>query len=307
MSIKKQTYKYFLILMISVFFIGCASVPQRTPEESIGLMPEDYSIFLSLNLTDQSEKAFIETVLNKMSIRMESSEKFFENTRRIYFAVRFNGPEFPADLFLLAVGNYPAGLTNLGFCFSKKWKRHQSNRDVWQSTVSDYQVSVLDGSTIFLSNGSINELLINLEERNLTSFPPRVTAASEKREAVLYMPHPESSFLSEIMEKADRFPVEEIMLTLRRVETDQSTYLLSGGLSMKKAIDAKLFTVLIKMFLVAETRANTEVDLKAVRENAEISADGTIISLNGFILTQGDIFALLRPVLEGITDKEAIE
>ena len=118
----KLIQKAAVLAAASFFIFSCKSVPEKTAmESSVQLLPQGSDVIIRADMNKSRD--LVEPVLNMLggSIPEKISKEFVERTETVWAGIDFDAEKAAGSI--VAEGDYPKGLVNLGLCWDSGWKK----------------------------------------------------------------------------------------------------------------------------------------------------------------------------------------
>jgi hypothetical protein len=271
---------------------GCASAPVRPAAQWLGVLPDDATLYLSLDVPASAD--VIQAALQTASSDVRDMGPLLERMSRLYAAVALSEGT-PPRLSAIALGSFPAGMIRSKLCGSKAWDTVKSPSGKYYTNVkSGLQVSVPGPYAVLVSAGSMDGLLARFAMPLAPAMPPEVADDMESADLLLYLPSlPGGLGGAAGGTAAANVPIREVWLEARR---DGDRYLVSGACNTASERDARSVVLLIKLGLVQWLRSQNLPDVSERLKAVTVAADGQQVKLAGLAFGKDE----LVPVLLGL-------
>jgi len=277
---------------------GCATAPVRPAAQWLGVLPDDATLYLSLDVPASAD--VIQAALETADPDLAQVGALLERTGRLYAAVAL-AEGAPPRLSLIALGSFPAGMIRSKFGGSRAWDTVKSPSGKYYTNVeSGLQVSVPGSYAVLASAGSMEGLLARFAMPVAPAMPPEVAEHMESADLLLYLPSlPGGLGGAAGASAAASMPIREIWLEARR-EGDR--YLVSGACNAASERDARGVVLVLRLGLVQWLRTQNLPDVGERLKTVTIAADGAQVKLAGLSFAKEE----LVPVLLGLAGAGAV-
>jgi hypothetical protein len=273
---------------------GCATAPVRPAAQWLGVLPDDATLYLSLDVPASAD--VIQAALKTAEPDVREMGPLLERMSRLYAAVAL-AEGSPPRLSAIALGTFPAGLIRSKLCGSKAWDTVKSpSGKYYTNAKSGLQVSVPGPYAVLVSAGSMDGLLSRFAMPLAPALPPEVAEDMESADLVIFLPSLPGGLggaASGSGAAAANVPIREVWLEARR---DGDRYLVSGACNTASERDARSVVLLIKLGLVQWLRSQNLPDVGERLKTVTVAADGQQVKLAGLAFGKDE----LMPVLLGI-------
>jgi len=291
---------------VSMILASCASVPQRTPSEWLGALPNDASLYASVAVSGTS--VMIKKVLAQLGPGTGDIGTLLDMTKRLVCSVtlaRDAAPRFSA----VALGGYPAGIIGVRLGGNKEWSQKPGiTGTYWEWGKNGVQVSLPNNSLLLASNGDMDLLLSRWSTPLSLSVPPDVAQDMQKSDIVLFMPELPGNLAESAAQKGLHLPIQEVWIDAMKAEDG---YDISGTANTGSEQEAKILTLALKLGLVAWMRTEKMPDTAGKLKTISVSPDGVQVRLAGLHLSDDELvslfLSLIKPAPAAPTDTEAAQ
>jgi hypothetical protein len=268
-------------------FTGCATAPVRPAAHWLGVLPDDATLYLSLDVPASAD--VIQAALATANPDLREMKPLLERMSRLYAAVALSEGT-PPRLSAIALGSFPAGMIRSKLCGSRAWDTVKSPQGKYYTNVkSGLQVSVPGPYAVLISAGSMDGLLARFAIPLAPAMPPEVAEDMESADLLLYLPS-----LPGGLGGAANVPIHEVWLEARR---DGDRYLVSGVCNTASERDARSVVLLARLGLVQWLRSQNLSDVSERLKTITVAAEGQQVKLAGLAFGKDE----LVPVLLGMT------
>jgi hypothetical protein len=267
---------------------GCATAPVRPAALWLGVLPDDATLYLSLDVPASAD--VIQGALQTADSGLREMGPLIERMSRLYAAVAL-AEGSPPRLSAIALGSFPAGMIRSKLCGSRAWDTVKSASGKYYTNVkTGLQVSVPGPYAVLVSAGSMEGLLTRFEMPLAPAMPPEVAEDMESADLVLFLPSLPGGIGGAA---AANVPIREVWLEARR---EGDTYQVSGACNTASERDARSVVLLVKLGLVQWLRTQNLPDVGERLKTVTVSTDGQQVKLAGLAFGKDE----LVPVLLGL-------
>ena len=282
---------------------GCATAPVRPAAQWLGVLPDDATLYLSLDVPASAD--VIQAALETADPELRQVGPLLDRMSRLYASVAL-AEGSPPRLSAIALGSIPAGLIRSKLCGSRDWTTVKSASGKYYTNVkSGLQVSVPGPYAVLVSAGSIDGLMARFETPRAPAMPPEVAEDMESADLLLFLPELPGGLGGAAgagtagATAAPSMPIREVWLEARR---DGERYLVSGACNAASERDARGVVVLLRLGLVQWLRSQNLPDISERLKTVTVAADGLQVKLAGLAFGKDE----LVPVLLGLVGAGAV-
>ncbi len=176
-----------LCAVVAVLVLAsCASAPQRSPSEWMGVLPGDATMYVSVSVPRSAD--LIRRTLKQGGPAYNDVVQLADRTSRAVFSVTM-AKGAPTRFTAVALGNYPAVLIRMSLSGKKEWKQMSASAGgyyLWNK--ANLQLSVPGGGVLLATNQDMPALLAKYKDPIPLPIPPEVASDMTKTDLVLYIP-----------------------------------------------------------------------------------------------------------------------
>jgi hypothetical protein len=273
---------------------GCATVPVRPAAQWLGALPDNATLYVSLDVERSVD--VLRAALERAGPESREVGPMLERTDRLYAAVERADPSSPARLSLVALGSYPAGLIRSRLCSSRSWETVKSSAGTYYvSAKAGVQVGVPKGYAVLVSTGAIETLLARFAAPVAPPLPAEVAEGMERADMVLYLPELPGGLPGAPGGAA--LPIREVWLDVRRTA---DRYDVAGTCNTATERDARSLVLLARLALVAWMRAQNLPDPIERLKTVTVTSEGAQVKLAGLSFAKDELVPVLLS-LAGMT------
>ena len=274
---KSGRHKFASAFFIFLLLSSCKSFSLKNKEEiTEKLISEDTILFTSINSIEN--RSIVDKVFTSLKINKKDSDNILDKTKHIYISFNINKK---SDIYFsgLLEGNYSKFLINIGFTFSKDWKKKDNywvnlnnNLKLYVPNSKNIFLSLSDTDFSFLKSNNSKQSLLEEEKNNLYN-------------SSIFMLYPK---LSEI--KNPVFPEELSKIPLKRAYIS-----ITNGIDDNKNIrsnfifnnekDAKVHTPVFKLSLLGFIKKIKNINQKEIINKIEILLENNQIKIQKISFT----------------------
>jgi hypothetical protein len=289
----------FSALSIGLLILAsCGSVPVKTTEQWLGVLPQDATIYMSVSVRPSA--AMFRKALTSAGSAYNDISTLFDMTDRMYIAVTLvqgGSPEYS----IVAVGNYPTVLLGWRLGSGTDWKPMKSDAGTWyEAAKGGLQLGLPAGTVLLISNGGIERLLPRLQESNALPVPPEVNEDMNRSDLVVFLP----KLPGEILDRTEgsmNIPIREVWLDARR---NGAKFEVGGTASCTTEKEAKLLSVVMRLVIVAWLRTQNVSDVGERLKSVSVSPEGSQVLLSGLSFTEDEVIPLFLSLITGMAPME---
>jgi hypothetical protein len=281
-----------------VLLASCASVPERPTANWLGVLPGDSTLFVSLAV--QPSAAMIKKALDAAGPDYADVKSLVDMTKRLFISVRLEKGRAPR-YWAVALGGYPSTIIGWRLGGNRDWRPGRSSSGSWyESARMGLQVSAPADSVLLLSNGAIEQILPNLKSSGALPLPPDVAADMERSDLVLYFPQLPGS-ITERGPGGYRIPIREVWVDARR---EKGSYALGGTANLETEKEARLFSLVVKLGLVAWLRSQVADPVERLK-TVSVRPEGAQLVVSGLSFTEDEILPVFLSLISPAPAPEA--
>jgi hypothetical protein len=278
---------------------SCASVPQRTPSEWLGVLPSDATLYASLSVTGSAP--LIKKALKDAGPGFEDIGTLIDRTTRLVCSVTLAkgaSPLFSA----VALGSYPSGIIGARLSGNKEWSRKKAPAgSFWEWSKAGIQMGIPNNAILLASNGAVEALLSRWNAPLSLSVPPDVASDMQKTDLVLYMPELPGGLTESAAQKGVHIPIQEVWLDAAKAT---GAYIVRGTANTSSEREAKLLTLALKLGLVAWMRTNEVPNVAERLKTVTVSASGNQVKLAGLQFSEEEIIPMFLSLVKSLSPAE---
>jgi hypothetical protein len=273
----------------------CATLPQRSPAQWMGVLPEDATMYVSFSVTGSSD--LIKKALKEAGPDFQDVSSLMDRTKRLVAAVTITKGA-PTRFDVAALGGYPSGIISLRLRGNREWTETPTpSGKYWQWSKAGLQMGIPNNGILLASNGGIEGLLARWASPVALTIPPDAAADMQKADFVLYIPELPGNLTESAAQKGMSLPIQEVwMNAVRR----SSGYELSGTVNTSSEEKAKVLALALRLGLVAWMRSQNVVDLAKRLEPVTVTAVGLQVKLAGLHVNNDEIIPLFLSFVRGL-------
>jgi hypothetical protein len=274
---------------------SCATVPQRSPSQWMGVLPEDATMYVSFSVTGSAD--LIRKALKDAGPDLQDVGSLMDRTQRLVAAVTLTKGA-PARFDVAALGGYPSGIIGMRLRGNKEWAETSSpSGKYWQWSKAGLQMVIPNNGILLASNGGIERLLSRWTSPISLSIPPDAALDMQHADFVLYMPELPGNLTESAAQKGMSLPIQEVWLNARK---GSSGYELSGTVNTSSEQKAKVLALGLRLGLVAWMRSQSMVDAAERLKPVTVDAVGLQVKLAGLHVTNDEIIPLFLSFVKGL-------
>ncbi len=274
---------------------SCATVPQRSPSEWLGVLPADATLYASLSVPGSA--AMIKKSLTDAGPGFTDVSALVDRSTRLVCSVTLL-PGEPARFSAVALGNYPAGIIGLRLAGNKEWRKVSSPAGSWwEWSKAGLQMGIPNNGILLASNGDVQGLLGRWSSPPALPVPPDVAVDMRTADLVVYMPELPGGIGERAAANNVRIPIQEVWV--KAVKTPAG-YDVSGSANTGSEREAKLVTLALRLGIVAWMRTGNVTDITERLTAITVSSEGPQVRLAGLRFTESEIVPVFLSLLKGI-------
>jgi hypothetical protein len=278
-----------------LFLASCASVPQRSPSEWLGALPEDATMYLSFSVSGSAD--VVKRALKAAGPDFQDVSSLMDRTNRLVGAVTLNRGS-PARFDVVALGRYPSGIIGLRLRGNKEWKETPTpHGPYWQWSKAGLQMGIPNDGILLASNGGIEGLLSRWGSPVTLTIPPDAALDMKRSDFVLYMPELPGNLTESAAQKGMSLPIQEVWMNAVKV---RGGYDLSGTVNTSSEQKAKVVALAVCLGLVAWMRSQEVKEAAERLKPVTVIPSGLQVKLAGLRVTDDEIVPLFLSFVKGL-------
>lgn len=296
---KRWSFLYRMVFPVALLLstAGCASVPERQPADDLGLLPNGCDLYLGIDI--QANHALVGRFAVALGQDPEGMETALARMTRITAGIEnlTADPEYT----IVARGEFPGSLVNLGLSVSGELKRHRDRpapglaRETWWSDeISGVAMWAADESILCISNSDIAVPVARYYSGAASSIPAGAAVDLLGADMAIFMPSLPEGLLEELPIDPGKMQFDGILL---KASHEENEYVLSGTLSMTSEKNAATFTKILRFMLVSVMRERGMEALKAFMQESTVESVGKEVNLGGIRFSDDELLDLLLQLM----------
>lgn len=286
--------------LVLLLLASCATVPQRTPSEWLGVLPEDATMYVSFSVTGSAD--LIRKALKDAGPDFQDVGSLMDRTKRLVGAVTL-AKGASARFDVAALGGYPSGIIGLRLRGNKEWKETSSpSGTYWQWSKAGLQMGIPNNGILLASNGGIERLLSRWASPIALTIPPDAARDMLNADFVLYMPELPGKLTESAAQKGMSLPIQEVWMNAVK---GKGGYELSGTVNTSSEREAKVVALALRLGLVAWMRSQSVPDAAERLKPVTVSPVGLQVKLAGLHVTDAEIIPLFLSFVKGLNASTA--
>ncbi len=282
--------------MVMIFLASCATVPQRSPSEWLGVLPQGATMYVSFSVTGSAD--LVRTALKDAGPDFQDVGALMDRTKRLVGAVTLLKGA-PARFDVAALGGYPAGIIGMRLRGNAEWKEMTSpSGKYWQWSKAGLQMAIPNNGILLASNGGVEGLLSRWASPVAPALPPDAAQDMLISDFVLYMPELPGKLTESAAQKGMSLPIREVWLNAAR---GKEGFELSGTVNTSTEREAKVLALAIRLGLVAWMRSQNMPDAAERLKPVTVSPVGLQVKLAGLHVTDAEIIPLFLSFVRGLS------
>ena len=282
-----------------LFLGGCATIPQRTPSEWIGVLPPGATLYASLAVKGSAD--FIKRMLKESGPGSQDIAALVDRTDRMVCSVTLVPGQQP-QFSVVALGSFPSAFIGMRLSGNREWARKRgASGDYWEWGKVGLQMSIPNDAIMLAANGDVQSLLARWTAPRPLPVPADVAADMQKKDFVLYMPELPGGMTENAAKNGVHLPILDVWMGAARTS---GAYVVSGTANTSSEKEAKLLTLVIRLGVVAWMRTqnipNASERLKAIT----VSPLGNQVQLAGMRVGEDELIPLFLALLKGSSPPE---
>jgi len=292
----------FLWAVGLLLLASCATVPQRSALEWMGVLPGDATMYISVLVPQSAD--LIRKTLKESGPAYNDVITLSDMTKRLLVSVSVQ-KDAPLRFAAVALGGYPSLLIGVSLSGKKEWKQisvQDGNYYLWNK--ANLQLSIPNGSIILAANGDMPALLSRYKTPVPLPIPPEVADDMAKSDIVLYMPQlpggiGEASNDQPSAEESNDRP----HLGVREVWVDavktKDGYVLGATVNTGNEKQANALSFVLRVGIIAWMKSTNVPDVVARLRAITVSPDGASVRVKGVAVSDKEIVPLIVTLLNG--------
>jgi len=281
---------------VALFLVSCASIPQRSPSEWLGVLPENATMYVSFSVTGSAD--LVRKALKDAGPDFQDVGSLMDRTKRLVGAVTLTKGS-PARFDIAALGGYPSAFIGLRLSGNKEWKENATpSGKYWQWSKAGLQMGIPNDGILLASNGGIERLLSRWASPVALTIPPDAAQDMMSSDFVLYMPELPGNLTESAAQKGMSLPIQEVWMNAVK-GTDG--YELSGTVNTSTEREAKVLALALRLGLVAWMRSQRLPDAAERLKPVTVNPVGLQVKLAGLHVTNEEIIPLFLSFVKGLS------
>ena len=281
--------------MVLFSFASCATVPQRSPSEWLGVLPQDATMYVSFSVAGSAD--LIRKALKEAGPDFQDVGALIDRTKRLVGAVTLLKGA-PARFDVAALGGYPGGIIGLRLSGNKEWKEISTpSGKYWQWSKAGLQMAIPNNGILLASNGGVEHMLSRWASPVAPSIPPDAALDMLNSDFVLYMPELPGNLTEGAARKGISLPIREVWMNAAKAKVG---YELSGTVNTSSEREAKVLAFALRLGLVTWVRSQNVPDAAERLKPVTVSPIGLQVKLAGLHVTDDEIIPLFLSFVGGL-------
>jgi hypothetical protein len=287
---------------VLISLASCATVPQRTPSEWLGILPLDATMYVSFSVTGSAD--LIRKALKDAGPDFQDVGSLLDRTKRLVGAVTLSKGA-PARFDVAALGSFPSGIIGLRLRGNKEWMETTSpSGTYWHWSKLGLQMGIPNDGILLASNGGIERLLSRWASPFALTIPPDAARDMLSSDFVLYMPELPGNLTESAAQKGMSLPIQEVWLNAVK---GKDGYVLSGTVNTTTEREAKVVALALRLGLVAWMRSQSLPDAAERLKPVTVRPVGLQVKLAGLQVKDAEIIPLFLSFVKGLNAAPAPE
>ncbi len=281
---------------------SCATVPQRSPVEWMGVLPGDATMYISVSVPQSAD--LIRKTLKESGPAFNDVITLSDMTKRLLVSVTVTKGA-PMRFAAVAMGGYPSVLIGMSLSGKKEWKQvslPEGNFYLWNK--ANLQLSIPNGSILLAANGDMPTLLSRYKSPVPLPIPSEVASDMTKTDIVLYMPQlpggiGEGGTDQPVAAESDarpHLPIREVWVDAMKTKDG---YLLGATVNTGTEKQAQVLSLVLRIGIVAWMKTNNVPQAAERLRGISVSPQGTSVLVKGIAVRDGEIMPLILTLLNG--------
>jgi hypothetical protein len=281
--------------VVFLLLASCASLPQRSPSEWLGILPEDATMYVSFSVKGSAD--LVRKALKDAGADFQDVGSLMDRTDRLVAAITL-AKGSPTRFNVAALGNYPAGIIGMRLGGNKEWKESATpSGTYWQWSKAGLQMGIPNNGILLASNGGIERLLSRWASPIALTIPPDAAQDMLKSDFVLYMPELPGNLTESAAQKGMSLPIQEVWMNAVK---GKDGYVLSGTVNTSSEREAKVIALALRLGLVAWMRSQSMPDAGERLKTVTVQPVGLQVKLAGLNVTNDEIIPLFLSFVKGL-------
>jgi hypothetical protein len=289
-GVRQVACRFLAVLSLAVV-TACATIPEKTPTQWLGVLPSDATLYVSMAVP--SSIGMIKKALREAGPAYGDLATLLDMTKRLYLTLTLV-PDQPSRFSAAAVGSYPSTLLGWRLGSTGDWKKTSDSSGSWyEYAKGGLQLSAPAKSVVLISNGAMSGMLPRLRESSVLSLPPEVVRDMDSSDILLYMPELPGG----IAEKAANglsIPIHEVWMDARK---NAGGYEVGGTVNLSTEKEAKLFAMVMKLALVAWMRSESIANVAERLDKVTLTPEGASVVLSGLTFSDDEVIPVFLSLL----------
>ncbi len=289
---------------------SCATVPQRSPVEWMGVLPGDATMYISVAVPKSAE--LIRKTLKEGGPAYNDVITLSDMTKRFLVSVTVSR-DAPLQFAAVALGGYPSTLIGWSLAGKKEWKQvtgPDGSYYAWNK--ANLQLSIPNGSVLLAANGQMPTLLSQYRTPVPLPLPADVVSDMEKTDIVIYMPQLPGGIGDPSADQPGKQPGDQPVaagsadrphFTIRDVWVDavktKDGYIMGGTMNTETDQQARVLSFLLRVGIVAWMKANNVPNTAERLRSITVSPQGSSVRVNGIAVGDAELMPLILTLLNG--------
>jgi hypothetical protein len=280
---------------VLMLLASCATVPQRSPSEWLGVLPEDATMYVSFSVTGSAD--LVRKALKDAGPDFQDVGSLMDRTKRLVAAVTLRQGA-PARFDIAALGGYPSGIIGLRLRGNKEWTEASTpSGTYWQWSKAGLQMGIPNDGILLASNGGIERLLSRWAAPIALAIPSDAARDMQNADFVLYMPELPGNLAESAAQKGMSLPIQEVWMNAVK---GKGGYELAGTVNTSSEQKAKVLALALRLGLVAWIRSQSVPDVAERLKTVTVTALGLQVKLAGLLVTNEEIIPLFLSFVKGL-------
>ena len=279
-----RSIRVSLMGAISAFLVltGCTTLRIDTSAPPSYFLPEDTDAVAGIRVTEGGIAGLAASAIGGNG---EITE-VLRRTERIILGIDSvdGGTMIAGTLY----GRYPVWAIRSRLSRQKGWSRIDDVVPYYLNAESRVELCPASREIVLISNGAMGTMLADFDERGFPSnpgvispIPTETWEQAARKEGFAYILDP-GEILGTLA--GGKQPVKRIILHLE--QTENGGFEVGGIFTLDTEQQARAFTVVLRLLLLAESKRAEGIDLGQIIRNADIRPDGNEVLLSGFVVSR---------------------
>jgi hypothetical protein len=306
----------WMLCAASAFLLlaSCATVPQRSPLEWMGVLPADATMYISVAVPKSAD--LIHKTLKEGGPAYNDVITLSDMTKRLLVSVTVS-KDSPLQFAAVALGGYPSALIGWSLAGKKEWKQvtvQDGSYYAWNK--ANLQLSIPNGSILLAANGQMPTLLSQYKVPVPLPLPPEVVTDMEKTDIVIYMPQLPGGIGDLPADQPGKQPgdqpgdqpvaadsVDRPHFTIRDVWVDavktRDGYIMGGTMNTDTEQQARVLSLLLRVGIIAWMKSNNVPNTAERLRTITVFPQGSSVKVNGIAVGDAELMPLILTLLNG--------